>query len=464
MAKASKIHFEISERKVLLRIFDVIFVLGMLFLVSDIFNFDYFRISAQRWVWSIVLATYLLLFSMIFELYNLQKASSLTKTTKNIILATSITVLFYLFTPFYTPPLPKNRIQIVIFFGTIALTLFLWRLAYIKLISAPRFFKRILVVGDSFDIDLIAEALQKSDPNYQVIGFVNTDNEGLENIEIANALEIKVDDIRDAIVKMHINEIVVASSYSEGVMLPLYNKLIILLEEGFPIREYTQVYEEVTQRIPVQHIDKDFYKFFPFSRSNQNKFYLFYHRFFDISTAIIGMVFFGLSIPLISLLNLVANRGPLFYKQERVGKNGNTFSIIKYRTMVPNAEAAGAQWAQKNDKRITPFGKFLRKTRIDEIPQFYNVLKGEMSIIGPRPERPVFVKELSEIIPFYETRHVVKPGLTGWAQVNTEYGSTLAGSLEKLQYDLYYIKHRSFYLDVSIILKTLSTVLFYRGQ
>lgn len=464
MAKASKIHFEISERKVLLRIFDVIFVLGMLFLVSEIFNFDYFRISAQRWVWSIVLATYLLLFSMIFELYNLQKASSITKTTKNIILATSITVLFYLFTPFYTPPLPKNRIQIVIFFGTIALTLFLWRLAYIKLISAPRFFKRILVVGDSFDIDLIAEALQKSDPNYQVIGFVNTDNEGLENIEIANALEIKVDDIRDAIVKMHINEIVVASSYSEGVMLPLYNKLIILLEEGFPIREYTQVYEEVTQRIPVQHIDKDFYKFFPFSRSNQNKFYLFYHRFFDIGTAIIGMVFFGLSIPLISLLNLVANRGPLFYKQERVGKNGNTFSIIKYRTMVPNAEAAGAQWAQKNDKRITPFGKFLRKTRIDEIPQFYNVLKGEMSIIGPRPERPVFVKELSEIIPFYETRHVVKPGLTGWAQVNTEYGSTLAGSLEKLQYDLYYIKHRSFYLDVSIILKTLSTVLFYRGQ
>ena len=464
MANSSKLHFEISERKILLRIFDAVLVLLMLFLVGDIFDFDYFMISNERWVWSIVLVFYLLVFATIFEMYNLQKASDLSKTIKNILLTVSITVLFYLATPYFTPTLPNNRFQILIFFGTIALTLFFWRLAYIKLISAPRFYKRVLIVGDSFDVDLIAEALQKSDPNYQVIGFVNTDTEHLDDIEISNALEIKVDDLNDAIVKLHINEIVVASSYSEGVMLPLYNKLINLLEEGFPIREYTQVYEEVTQRIPVQHVDKDFYKFFPFSRSNQNKFYLFYHRFFDVFTASIGFVFFVLAIPFIALCNLIGNKGPLFYRQERVGKNGKTFSIIKFRTMIVNAESAGAQWAKKDDVRITPFGSFLRKTRIDEIPQFLNVLKSEMSIIGPRPERPIFVKELSEIIPFYETRHVVKPGLTGWAQVNTEYGSTLAGSLEKLQYDLYYIKHRSVYLDISIILKTLSTVLFYRGQ
>ena len=132
--------------------------------------------------------------------------------------------------------------------------------------------------------------------------------------------------------------------------------------------------------------------------------------------------------------------------------------------MIKNAEKDGMKWAQKNDSRVTKFGKFLRRARIDEIPQFINVLKGEMSLIGPRPERPFFVQELSRIIPFYETRHIVKPGLTGWAQVNSRYGSTIDDSLIKLQYDLYYIKHRSLFLDLNIVIKTLSTIIFFRGQ
>ena len=153
-----------------------------------------------------------------------------------------------------------------------------------------------------------------------------------------------------------------------------------------------------------------------------------------------------------------------FYTQERIGKNGKPFKIYKYRSMVKNAETDGAVWATKNDSRVTPFGRFLRTSRLDEFPQFINILKGDMSLIGPRPERPVFVKELSQVIPFYETRHIVKPGLTGWAQVKARYGSSVDDSLLKLQYDLFYIKHRSFMLDVNIIIKTLSTVIFFRGQ
>ena len=132
--------------------------------------------------------------------------------------------------------------------------------------------------------------------------------------------------------------------------------------------------------------------------------------------------------------------------------------------MVKNAEKNGAVWAKKGDVRITPFGRFLRNSRLDEIPQFLNILKGEMSLIGPRPERPYFVRELSQTLPFYETRHIIKPGLTGWAQVNTRYGSSSSDSLIKLQYDLYYIKHRSFFLDINILIRTLSTIIFYRGQ
>ena len=220
----------------------------------------------------------------------------------------------------------------------------------------------------------------------------------------------------------------------------------------------------MTQRVPVQFVGKDFYRYFPFSRSNQNKMYQFFHRFFDILLSASGILVGILFVPFILLGNLIGNRGPLFYTQERIGKNGNLFKIIKFRTMIKNAEQGVAVWAKKNDIRITPFGKFLRHTRLDEIPQFFNILKGDMSIIGPRPERPYFVKELSQMLPFYETRHTIKPGLTGWAQVRTRYASSVDDNLLKLQYDLYYIKHRSFYLDIVIFIKTISTMIYFRGQ
>lgn len=211
-------------------------------------------------------------------------------------------------------------------------------------------------------------------------------------------------------------------------------------------------------------MSRDFYRFFPFSRSNQNKLYLVTLRGFDVLVAIAGILVGLALLPLILLGNALANRGSLLYTQERVGKDGAVFSILKFRTMVKNAELDGAVFTIANDRRITAFGKFMRKTRIDEFPQFINILKGDMAVIGPRPERPVFVKEIAASMPFYETRHIIKPGLTGWAQVNYSYGETLQDSLIKLQYDLYYIKHRSIYLDLNIAFKTITTVLFYRGQ
>jgi lipopolysaccharide/colanic/teichoic acid biosynthesis glycosyltransferase len=216
--------------------------------------------------------------------------------------------------------------------------------------------------------------------------------------------------------------------------------------------------------VPVQYVGRDFYKYFPFSRNNKNRLYLSTRRLLDIVVSLLGLGFACVFFPLVLIGNLMANRGPLFYSQVRTGKNDKTFKIFKLRSMVVNAEQDGAVWAQKNDSRITAFGHFLRKSRLDELPQFFNILKGDMSVIGPRPERPKFVKELSESIPFYLTRHIVKPGLTGWAQVNSRYGSSYDDSLVKLQYDLYYIKHRSFLLDINIIFKTVSTVVFYRGQ
>jgi exopolysaccharide biosynthesis polyprenyl glycosylphosphotransferase len=459
----SPIHFEMSERKILLRIIDVVVVLGALYLLGVIFHFNYFLIKEEQWMWSVILAGYLLFFATVFELYNLQRASRITATLRSAITTGSVTSLIYLLTPFYTPELPENRIQILYFYLAVTLPLLIWRSVYIKFFASSRFNKNIILIADAGDAAMIAKSLQDVDPNYKITGFINT-GRAIVSGHFVGLKAIEIKDAHDLFKDKTVTEVVVASNEVEGITSNLYRWLIKLVENGYTVREYTQVYEEMTDRVPVQYVGKDFYKYFPFARNNQNRLYLVFHRIFDIVASLCGLIIFAVIIPFVFLGNLFGNRGSLFYIQERVGINRKLFKIIKFRTMERDAEKLGAQFAVKNDVRITEFGKFLRVTRIDEFPQFWNILKGEMSVIGPRPERPVFVDQLSEKIPFYETRHVVKPGLTGWAQVKTKYGVTDEDHLRKLQYDLYYIKKRSVFLDIRIIVKTLSTIIFFKGQ
>ena len=463
MYKNKKIHFEVSERKILLKVFDLIFVFLSLFLVSYFFDFKYFRFSTTNYYWTLVLVLYLNVFGSVFEMYNLQVASSQFQIIRSIILTTSTTVLFYLLTPVYTPFLPSNRLQIVMFFVAIFLSLLAWRIFYLKFLASHRFVKKAILVCDEDQLDELVLGLLNADPHYKIIGFVNSDvNSEIVNKSVINT--IPLNELDNYVRNNNVSEIVIASQKTEAITVGLYNQLIHLLENGFIIREYTQVYEAITQRIPVHYVSRDFYRYFPFSRSNQNQLYLSFVRISEIVFSLIGLAIGLLFVPLIYIGNLIGNRGSLFYSQERIGKNGSVFKIYKYRTMVQNAEVNGAVFTTINDSRITAFGKFLRKTRLDEFPQFLNILKGDMGIIGPRPERPIFVNEIAEVMPFYETRHVIKPGLTGWAQVNYSYGDSIEDSLVKLQYDLYYIKHRSIFLDIDIVIKTFSTVLFYRGQ
>ena len=464
MNKYKDIHFEVSERKILLRIFDVIFVLLSLYLVGITFQFNYFNISETNFYWTIVLGIYLNFIGSIFEMYNLQVASNQFQIIKSIILTSSITVLVYLLTPVYTPLLPTNRLQILIFYIAIFIALFIWRMIYVRFFASNRFSKKVILICDKQQLKELVYALESADPHYRVLGFVNSDSANTKTNDNLKIKNIDINNLEEFVKQNSVSEIVIASQKTDGITVNLYNQLIHLLENGYIIREYTQVYENITQRIPVQYVSRDFYRYFPFSRSNQNHFYLIMVQFFEIITSLAGLLIGIIILPLILVGNLFGNRGKLFYTQERVGKNGKIFNIVKYRTMVSNAEKEGAVFATTNDSRITPFGKIMRKSRMDEIPQFINILKGDMAVIGPRPERPVFVNEIAEVMPFYETRHVIKPGLTGWAQVNYSYGETIDDSLIKLQYDLYYIKHRSIFLDVNIIFKTLSTVLLYRGQ
>lgn len=458
------IHFQVSERKLMLRGLDMVMVVLGLYLLGLFFDHAYLEICSENGVAILLLLFYLSVFGTVFEIYDLQKSSQLDVTFRTIVLTVSTSVLFYFLTPILTPFLPEKRLQIVYFYLTIIIFIFLWRMAYVTLIASPRFYKKVLLVGEITYVESLANALSQSDPNYKVIGFINCERPKEHPIKLKAIKEFGSQELLQIIDEERISEVVVASYNSETITHEVYNDLMLLLERGFTIRDYTQVYEEITHRVPIQFIGKDFYKYFPFSRSNQNTLYLFFHRLLDLVFSFIGIFIGILILPIILIGNLCGNRGPLFYRQERVGKNGVPFRIIKLRSMIVNAETNGAKWAEANDVRITKFGRFLRRSRIDEIPQFINIIKGEMSMIGPRPERPFFVNELAQVIPFYETRHIVKPGLTGWAQVKTRYGASVDESLTKLQYDLYYIKHRSMFLDLNIMVKTLSTVLYYRGQ
>lgn len=465
MNKNGKIHFEVSERKILLRIFDVVFVLLALYFVGKLLDLEYLLEASTSKLSSIlILGLYVNGIGTIFEMYNLQVASNQYKVLKSSMLTSSATVLLYLLTPVFSAELPKNRFQILIFYFTVLLAIIIWRTFYVNFLASNRFVHNVILVCDREQVEELILGLENSDPHYRIVAYVHSEEDSNNLFEYHFVQQIKINDLVSFVNENSLFEIVVASQNTKDIKIELYQQLLHLLENGTTIREYTQVYEDKTQRIPVQHITRDFYKFFPFNRSNNNQLYLVNLKILETVISIIGILIGVLLLPFIIIGNAIGNKGKLIYTQERVGKNGEIFQILKFRTMVSNAEKEGAVFSGPNDSRVTPFGKFMRKTRIDEIPQFINILKGDMAVIGPRPERPFFVKEIAEIMPFYETRHVIRPGLTGWAQVNYSYGESIEDSLIKLQYDLYYIKHRSVFLDLNITIKTISTVLFYRGQ
>lgn len=464
MLSVGKMHFEISERKMILRLFDILFIMLALYFIGKFFDFDYFSIITANFYWSVILALYVNLFGTIFEMYNLQVASNNYQVSKSAILTATTTVTIYLLTPFFSPTLPSTRIQIFLLYIIVFSSLFLWRMFYVKFLASNRFLQNALLICDQEQVEQLISGLENIDPHYKIVAFVKADA-AIEDATSYNYVkQITRNELYAYVKENSISEIVIASQKTEGITPELYHQLLRLLESGNIIREYTQVYESKTHRLPVHYMSKDFYQFFPFSRSNHNKLYLMITRLFELAVCVLGLSIGIILFPLIVIGNALGNRGELFYTQKRVGKDGKVFKILKFRTMIKNAETDGAVFTKVNDSRVTLFGKFLRKTRIDEFPQFINILKGDMAVIGPRPERPYFVKEIAEVMPFYETRHIIKPGLTGWAQVNYSYGDTIDDSLVKLQYDLYYIKHRSVFLDLSIAFKTVTTVLFYRGQ
>ena len=457
-----KINYNISERKLFLRIIDVIVVGVSIFIASNYLEFQYFRaLDSNLTIWLSTIAVYILFFGQIFELYNLKVSSSRFLVIRSILITALLVTVFYIFTPLISPELPENRLQILYLFAVIFIPLVIWRFLYIGLITLPKYHKHILLIGDEEHLLDIIPLISKNAPDNNIIGYVS--DYKILNIEKYKFFDIAKYKLEDIVDEHFVSEIVVSKS-DISTSQKINNQLIQLFENGVSIVSSRKFIEKITFSLPVLNLKESFYDYLAFSKSHRSNLYIVFIRFIDILVSLIGVLFLTVSLPFFIIGNLIANRGRLFYYQDRVGKKGKVFNIIKLRTMVSNAEVDGAVWADKDDNRITSFGKFLRKTRLDEMPQFFNILRGEMSLIGPRPERPEFVEDLEKEVPFYAIRHVIKPGLTGWAQVMYPYASTLEEQQTKLHYDLYYIKERSLLLDFRILIKTISTVLYFKGN
>lgn len=336
-----------------------------------------------------------------------------------------------------------------------------WRISIHWFLGHPDIGERVLIVGSGDSaVEIAREVLSRPDAGYRIAGFVGTDSELLGKSLINPRVIGLTEQLGDIVKREHIDRIVVAMSERRG-QLPTEKLLQLSLAGQVSIEEGASFYERITGRVSLSMIRPSWLIFTGPGR--KAKLVSLSRAAVHRTAALLGAL---LSLPIVlvtAILIKIDSRGPVFYKQERVGKNGKTFTLIKFRSMRVDAEQDGPVWASKGDDRTTRVGRVMRKIRVDEIPQFWNILRGEMSFVGPRPERPHFVAQLAREIPYYEQRHLIAPGLTGWAQIKYPYGASIEDARQKLQYDLFYIKNYSLVFDAIILFETIKIILFGRG-
>lgn len=337
-----------------------------------------------------------------------------------------------------------------------------WRVSIHWLLGHPDFGEKILIVGSGpLAVELAREMLDRPDAGYRIAGFVGSDPELLGKSLINPKVIGLTSELEDVVARENIDRIIVAMGERRG-QLPTNELLQLSLTGKVNIEEGASFYERVTGRVSLNMIRPSWLIFS--SRGRQARISGITRNVVHRLVAFIGG-FMSLPIALVTaILIKFDSTGPVLYRQERVGKNGAPFTVLKFRSMRTDAEKAGPVWASEQDDRTTRVGRIIRKLRIDEIPQFWNIIRGEMDFVGPRPERPHFVSQLAQEIPYYQQRHLIAPGLTGWAQIKYPYGASIEDARQKLQYDLYYIKNQSLVLDAIILFETIKIIVFGRGR
>ena len=395
-----------------------------------------------------------LLLSYYFDLYEPQRISGGWEIYFRLLLVLSVLCFILGGVVIVYPSIYIGPHVLTIGICFLAIMLVLWRRAYEWIIGLSAFRERVYVLGNGGRAQTVIETLRaRRDAGMQVVA-------GASQGEFSGDYERFEADLRGFCTQEPaINRVIVAMENRRGAM-PV-RELLDLRLRGVIIEDANFLMERLLGRLPLDGLNPSALIFthgFNVKASQQ-----FIRRLVSILVSFAGLVLCLPIIPILVVAVLLSSPGPIFFRQTRVGLRGRPFTVFKFRTMRQDAEAKGAVWATKNDPRVTSLGRFMRKTRLDEIPQLWNVLRGEMGFVGPRPERPEFVQWLSSEIPYYELRHIIRPGITGWAQVRYQYGATLEETRKKLEYDLYYVKHLSIGLDLLIMFETIKTIILRRG-
>lgn len=400
----------------------------------------------------------------LFDLYDLPATRRYRQVMTNMVVALGVATVLLSILFYVVPTFQLGRGVFLVDVMLVLVVVPLWRLVVAWSAGHPQLGvrERVLILGSGDQaIELARATLERQSSGFHIVGFVDNKPELLGKSLINPTVIGLTKDIGSLVEQYAIDRIVVAVADRRGVF-PTEELLGLSLSGRVAVEEAARYYERLTGRIDSEMLRPSW---LIFSRGNRfSDFEYHVRRVVNVSIAAIGLV---LSLPIMILTALAVkleSRGPVFYIQERVGKNGRAFKIIKFRSMGVGAEStSGPVWAEEADPRVTRVGRIIRKLRFDELPQFINVIRGHMNFVGPRPERPMFVEQLDAIVPYYSQRHVVKPGLTGWAQIKYPYGASVEDSIEKLRYDLYYIKNQSLLLDAVIMFETIKIVMFGRG-
>ncbi|MDT8069747.1 MAG: TIGR03013 family PEP-CTERM/XrtA system glycosyltransferase [Terriglobia bacterium] len=388
-----------------------------------------------------------------FDLYSPQNLRSKNETYFRLLLLFGTMCLVLSAVGYFFPEFFFGRGIFTLGMIIATISVLCWRGLYVWLLRKPFLREQVYVLGSGPKAGRFVDAIRdRTDLGMDIIGWTGASN-SLESME---SLTTAINNLSDG----RVQRVVVAVSERRAT-LPVREMLDLRLK-GVKIEDSTLLLEKISGKIDVDDLRPSAMIFSEGFKVNEGM--LVMRRAVSILASLILLLCFAPLLPFIVLAIKLTSPGPVLFSQNRVGKNGRIFKLYKFRTMRQDAEAGtGAVWAQQNDPRITTVGRFLRKTRLDEIPQLWNVLKGDMGFVGPRPERPEFVQWLVDAIPYYNLRHIIRPGITGWAQTKYQYGASLEETQQKLSYDLYYIKHISVMLDLMIIFGTIKTVILRRG-
>ncbi|MEW5744189.1 MAG: TIGR03013 family XrtA/PEP-CTERM system glycosyltransferase [Nitrospirota bacterium] len=417
------------------------------------------KIGTPRDLVQVVLIGSVILFSSFMtELYNTNKFMPVRERFARIVLALLITLLLLSSLFYIVPTLMLERRLLLASIAVFGALQFFWHQGYMSTSSAPGFARRVLILGTGPLALKMSEVISSANSRHTVAGYVALEDTPPQ--VPAGSILGTSKNLCTIVKRERIQRLVVSLSERRGVF-PLQDVLNCKFD-GVDVLDAPSFYEDITGKLLIENITPSWFIFCGELKLTQPKRAA--KRLFDIAAALVGCILAAPLAPFIALLIKLDSKGPVLFRQVRMGEQGKLFTLYKFRTMRQDAEkSSGAVWAQQDDPRVTRIGRFLRTSRLDELPQLFNILRGDMSLIGPRPERPEFIEGLSKIIPFYSQRHAVKPGLTGWAQIRYPYGSSVDDAIEKLRYDLFYIKHMSMLFDIGIILETIKVILFGRG-